>query len=197
MSSEAGVVYVAIGDKARREADISRAMLSRCYGGPVTVIEKSQREDLSPVQASRWAKLNLDKLSPYRDTLYLDADTRPNVNPQAGFDVLADGFDLVIVHSSNQGPDVLWHLGENERQACVSELGRVPLQLQAGVFWFRGGERMRRLFSAWRSEWERWREQDQGALLRALDKAPVKVWLFGRHWNGGPCIQHLFGNCRP
>lgn len=197
-----GVIYVAYGHVARQEAKASIAALRKHNSLPVAVVSDKPMPTVHNIEwheagpGARWAKLNIDKLTPWQHTLYLDADTRPHTDVRAAFEILADGWDLVIVPSVSQGDDLLWHIGEDEREATYEELGCVPLQLQGGVFWFRKCEPVHSLFDAWRDEWERWRDQDQAALLRALARSPVKVWLFGRPWNGGQLIRHLFGRTR-
>ena len=194
MSNE-GVVYVAIGEAAERACSISRAGLDGRNDYPVTVIRKTA-PGLSDTQSSRAAKTALYDLSIYEHTCYLDADTLPLASIRAGFEILADGWELVITASPNQGRDSLWHVAEPERTATLDGLGYPALQLQAGVFWFRRSAAVARLFKAWRAEWERWRGQDQAALLRALALAPVKVWILGRDWNGGAVIAHRWGAIR-
>lgn len=198
-----GIVYVAYGEKARVEAAASITSLRCLNNQPVAVVSNESLPGVQeihfdePGPGARWAKLNIDRLSPWQYTMYIDADTRIRVDLSAGFDILADGWDLVIVPSQNQGDDLLWHVGEEERMRTLYEIGNgMPLQLQAGVFWFRKSEAVRDLFTEWRKEWQRWRDQDQAAFLRALAKCPVKTWLLGHPWNGGACIAHLFGQTR-
>ena len=194
-----GIVYVAYGEKAHAEAKASIACL---HGGlPVAVVSDKliagvqSIEWATPGYGARWAKLNIDKLSPWEDTLYLDADTRPKADVTVGFEILDDGWDLVVTPSGNQGENWLWHITDEERGVTEAEIGR-RLQLQMGVFWFRKSEAMEQLFECWRQEWTRWGGEDQGAFLRALARCPVKIWLFGRPWNGGGLIAHHFGQVR-
>lgn len=141
----------------------------------------------------RWAKVNLDALSPWSYTLYLDADTRIHGVLESGWAILRSGWDIAIAPSTVQGGDILWHVDEEERAATIAELGYQPLQLQGGVIFFRKCEAVKDFFAAWREEWERWRGQDQGALLRAMHRSPVRMWMLGRDWNGGALIQHRYG----
>jgi len=195
------VCYVVYGETARREAELSMQSLRLWHDLPVSVIgEPAMGADCVALPQAdaggRWAKVSLDQASPYTDTLYLDADTRPHGDLSAGFAMLADGWDLVICPSMNQGEDLLWHVGADERAATLRELAFEPLQLQAGVFFFRKNERTAALYRAWRAEWLRFRDQDQAALLRALTYAPVRAWLVGHPWNGGALVDHRFGACR-
>jgi hypothetical protein len=186
------VVYVAIGDKAQKEAEVSIKSLNRHNDLPVTVIDHYDE----PGFGARWAKLNMDQLVEYDRVLYLDADTRINGDVSSGFEML-DNWDLVIAPSGNQDTDLFAHIKINEeKDQTLLEIGnRHPLQLQAGVMFF---HRLRcaKLFECWREEWQRWHIQDQAALLRALSRCPVRVWTLGRTWNGGQLIEHLFGRAR-
>ncbi len=187
-----GVVYVVYGEAARREAAVSLSSLRQHNDYPVVVVGTdpllgvyyripfpSNAPPVNPICASREAKLNLDQLSPFRHTLYLDADTRVRGDLSAGFRMLADGWDMVIASSGRQGWDVMGHLSEEERDYTQMTLKNpLPLQWQAGVFYF-DRERVGPLFAAWREEWERFRGQDQGALLRALAVSPARVWVLG------------------
>ncbi len=190
-----GIIYIAYGAKSEQVMSYSISSLKDIHSYPVKVIN-GEHEQASDRQASRWAKVNLFHLSPFQDTLYLDADTRVQGDLSTGFDILDDGFDMAIVPSGNQDGDCLWHVGEDEREATFHEIGFVPIQLQAGVFYFRKSPAMLTLFAAWRKEWRRFNDQDQGALLRALYRHPVKVWLLGRPYNGGQVIAHNFGVAR-
>lgn len=189
-----GVCYVAIGEQAEQEAHYSREALRKGGAWDVKVLAE-QPEGMTPAQASRWNKTHLDLLSPFEDTLYLDADTRPHGDLSAGFEILSDGWDMVMCPSTQQGDDWLWHVSAIERDATRREAGDL-LQLQAGVFFFRKNERTLKLFETWRSEWQRWQGEDQGAFLRALAGSPVRLWLLGQPWNGGAVISHRFGACR-
>lgn len=197
-----GVIFVAYGPNACREALASAASLRGQY--PVTTVGEVFRGIHFDDQDSRgrWAKLNLDSLSPYDFTLYLDADTRVKGDLSAGFDLLADGWDMAITASTNQpsrhGPDggqLLWHACNEERAATFMEVGEV-VQLQAGAFFFARNARVMDFFAVWRNEWQRWHFNDQAALLRALWRVPLKIWLLGRDYNGGALVEHRFGAAR-
>lgn len=192
MDIKLGVVYVAIGDRAQKEARASIKSLNRHNNLPVTVIDDYDE----PGFGARWAKLNMDRLVEYDRVLYLDADTRINGDVSSGFEML-DNWDLVMSPSTKQDTDLFAHIKINEEkdQTLLEIVNRQPLQLQAGVMFFHR-RRCANLFRCWREEWQRWRTQDQAALLRALHRCPVRVWLLGRTWNGGELVEHLFGRAR-
>ena len=197
MGEGRGIVYVAYGEKARRQMPMNRRALGLAGMDdlPVFVVDEEvfpQRD-----QGARWSKLNLDTLSPFEHTLYLDADTRVRADIRVGFDILADGFDMVIVPSTAQDGRLFQHVGDDEREYTFEALGNpYPLQLQGGVFWFIESKPMLELFAAWRNEWEKYEGQDQAALLRALDRVQIKVWLLSNEFNGGSLVSHYFGQAR-
>jgi len=201
-ASTRGIIYVAYGAPAIRELGSALADLRKVTDLPVAVIsdQKTPYHDIQHIsferrdKGARWSKLNLDALSPFDFTLYLDADTRVMGDIFAGFEILDDGYDFVIAPSRMQYGSIFRHIQNQERELTFSELGTSDLlQLQAGVFFFRKSPAVLELFTTWRAEWERFQDQDQAALLRALDKTPVRVWLLSYLFNGGELVQHVFG----
>ena len=201
-----GACYIAYGAAARCEVVESIRSFRRCHSLPVAVAGEKENYTPPPVegwnvfddlQRSRWAKVTLDLWSPFDYTLYLDADTRVRGNLAAGFQMLEDGWDMAIAPSGRQEIGLLGHVQQGEREATLDELvNPLPLQLQAGMIFFRKNGATARLFRAWRREWLRWQEQDQAALLRALCREPARLWLLGRDWNEGALVEHLFGRAR-
>lgn len=193
-----GVCWIVYGAQADRSLVRSQdALASVCPGLPFRVMRQGSDDWANNVQQSRWAKLALLDWSPFEYTAYLDVDTQIYQSIDTGFALLADGWDLVLVPSMNQSEDnLLWHLDPDDKQVTLDTLQYDPLQLQAGVLFVARNDRTRALFDIWRTEWGRFCSQDQGALLRALQQVPVKLWLLGRPWNGGAVIGHRFGELR-
>jgi len=212
-----GVIYVAFGDNARRETISSVASLWQ-HSDLDVVIVCDRKLDLDGaefvffrgsqdlIKRSRLAKLNLNLLARKRWDcfLYLDADTRVRGDISTGFQLLEDGWDIAMTSSTHQigeGAGLMHHIELQEREATLMELlNPEVLALQAGVMFIKCNASTDALYGLWRSEWKRWAGQDQAALLRALESAPVKVWLLGRPWNtkgrGGAVIEHLYGRAR-
>ena len=190
-----GAVLVAYGAKAERFAQRAQdAARNVCPDLPVQIRNK-RIGGLTDMQKSRLAKVTLLDWTPFDHTVYMDADTVANQDFSVGFDILDDGWDLALAPSSNQCDKWLWHVSDDERAQTRTNVGD-SLQLQAGVFFVARNDRTRALWHAWRQEWERWQGQDQGALLRALYRVPVKVWLLGHVFNGGAVIGHSWGAIR-
>jgi len=200
--TERGILYIAYGESAKRQAAVSIQSLRDWHHAlPVAVVGEAIKGAkhipfVSRDRIGRWAKVNLDLLSQWEYTLYLDADTRVRQPIMAGFEMLAEGWDLVITPSRNQETDWLWHVQEEERRETILSVGIRAVQLQAGMMFFRQCEAIKRLFALWRTEWEQYQGQDQAALLRALYQTPLKLWLLGRCWNGGAIVEHHFGAAR-
>jgi len=194
-----GVIYVAYGRRAHDEAAASIASLRAFHDWPVLVVGDAPVKGTAHKRFAdtgtpgRWAKVNLDQLAPWEQALFLDADTRVHGQLDIGFRLLANGYDLVLVPSRPQHNESLRHLGDAERNATVAELPLDPLQLNTGVMWFGPGAAP--LFAVWREEWARWKDKDQGALLRALQRCPVAVALLGYPFNDehGAVVEHRFG----
>lgn len=199
-----GICYVAYGENARSEAAMSIRSLRIWQSSiPVSVISDTPADGAKhipfddPRYGARWAKLNLDLLSPYDTTLYLDADTRPRADLAPLFAPLDAGYDLVLAPSTQQADKALWHVEAQEREATFDTFGFTPLQLQAGVLAFRKCEAVTALFAAWRDEWcgSEHPTQDQAALLRALYRVPVKLWLISSILSD-QLVLHLFGKAK-
>jgi hypothetical protein len=206
--TDKGVFYVAYGTRARKEALLSIATLKRSNPTlPVCIVSddiqvfKSDTQDQLEFDSDkhgRLAKLNIDQLSPFKHTLYLDADTRVYLPLDSLFKPLTDGFEFVATASEQQGANWLWHIDDSEREITANEIGiSNPLQIQGGVWAFKKTPKMRSFFSHWRKEYKRFDSiYDQAALTRAWHKVPIKTWLVGREFNGGAVIAHLFGNAK-
>lgn len=200
------MTVIAYGERAEREAGYCLDSLRRHHDWPVVVWRGALPGAPAGDKArSRHAKTHLLDWTPWERTLYLDADTRVQGDLSAGFAVLEAGWDLAICPSANQtgpagsqGEEWLWHVGEAERATTRNELAGEPVQLQAGVFFVVRNERTRALWQAWAEEWARFGDEDQGALLRALNRCPVRVWLLGHPWNsnGGQLVNHQHGRVR-
>jgi hypothetical protein len=195
-----GVLYVAYGQNAGKEARLSIDSLRNYHPrwkvrviGDARIEGTEHKEWLSGGKPGRWAKVNLDKLSPWEDTLFLDADTRVYGNLEIGFRLLANGWDFVMCPSFLQSGNALDNCSEEERAQTLYEIPTEPYQLNTGVMWFRKTTRVKRFFAEWRKEWKRWMDVDQGAFLRALNRRPMAIFVLGRPYNGGSVVGHRFG----
>lgn len=201
-----GTVYIAFGQNALREAaESARTFKEFNKRIPVKILKKPLKGGplgLTQDQEAHWAKVTVNNWSPFEPTLLLDADTRIKGDLSFGFKVMRNGWDLAIAPSippSNARNPALWSLKRVEMDQTFQELGTWQhAMFNTGVMFFRKTPRMARLFDEWRKEWLRFKDRDQGALLRALRRCPVSMWLLGRSFNSaaGEIVEHRFGAAR-
>ncbi len=207
-SKQRGVFYVAYGTQARKEALLSITSLKRSNPQlPVCIVsddiyvfkaDTKYQLEFDSDKYGRLAKLNIDNLSPFEQTLYLDADTRVHLPIDFLFKPLQHGFDFVATISDQQGQNWLWHIDDSERELTANEIGLFePLQIQGGVWSFKKSVKMKSFFVNWRKEYKRFDSvYDQAALTRAWHKVAPKMFLVGKEFNGGAAIHHLFGQAK-
>lgn len=207
MTDEIGVFYVAYGSEARKQALMSINTLKRSNPDmPIAIasddllVFKQDTEYLIQFDSDKYgrlAKLNVDKLTPFKYTLYLDADTRVHLPIDFLFKPLRDGFDFVATLSMQQGHNWLWHIPDETRDLLRDEIGITPLQIQGGVYCFRKTPQVKSFFAKWRKAYTEYGiEHDQAALTKALHETKMKVFLAGNEFNGGAAIHHLHGQAR-
>jgi len=190
-----GVLYVAYGDKAwaacARSIATVRTFLPEI---PVAVVSDTPLKDVEHIHICRpeadpgartW-KTQIYALSPFDETLYLDADTEVVSNPNAGFDLLRF-VDVALSldcdrrvgekHNAQHDPA--------ERAATLAEVGLEGdlLYYNSGVIFFKRSVRALAFFAAWHAEWLRWQKHDQLALARAFYRCPTRVATLREVWN--------------
>jgi hypothetical protein len=198
--SARGIYIVAFGDQARTCA--SRLMNGiRTHMPDIPIALCSDRkigsEDVLIIQpdsdvGGRRAKLKAYELSPaeWRAVLYLDADTEVVAPIYRFFEWIEDGWEFVICKDPHL-MDTLhaFERSNNKRETLETEKifhTKHILSLNGGVWAFGRNERVAAFFSRWRTEWERYGQRDQGALLRALYATPLKTLVLGNEWNTFP-----------
>jgi hypothetical protein len=193
-----GSYYVAYGQPSREMAKKAIKSFKREMGSlPVAFVSDSPLgagEDHFITQpdhdiGGRIAKINIDRLAPpdWQYILYLDADTEVVADISFFFEVLSDGWEMVICknpgkyHEINQmaRPD-----NGPETALTFEALGTdQALQLNGGVFAYRRNENTKRFFELWLEEWNRFGARDQAALHRALWRQPLRTYVLGNEWN--------------
>ena len=191
--AEEGALYVAYGEKARAHAQAGiQSLKSHARRLRVAVVSDSPLEgadhDIIHIETDRGArtqKTRMYSLSPFRKTLFLDADTRVLSSPAPGFRLLDYG-DVVLAQ------DVMRVLGESrwkaldpgERAETIEELGGgMWMHWNSGVFFFRRNERVQAMMQEWHRQWLRWQKHDQMALLRAIYRKSVRIVAMREPWN--------------
>jgi len=145
----------------------------------------------------RYAKTLIYDLAPkdWGYIMYLDADIELFADVSWLYQPLFDGFDFVICTNPSK-----YHIARKMRRSdnadeCEYTFNQIGtdeiIQLNGGVFTFQRNQRTREFFSAWHAEWNRWGKRDQAALLRALWKHPMRVFVLTNVWN---CITRYVQN---
>jgi len=195
--SKRGIYIVAFGDPARTCAKrLMQSIKKHMPEIPVCLCaaRKIGLEDVLVVQpdsdiGGRRAKLRAYELSPaeWDSVLYLDADTVVTGDIRFYFQLIEDGWEFVIC----KDPHLMDTMHAFRRKTNTTELATTEkeihtlhtLQYNGGVWAFRRSERVKRFFSRWLAEWERFAARDQGALIRAMYTEPLRVYLLGNEWN--------------
>lgn len=190
---ERGVLYVAYGEKARKMAQASILTVRRHAPGlPVAVVSDAPLAGADvhvfhpeADRGARTQKTQMYRLSPFDETLFLDADTEMRASPEPGFRLL-QLVDLVLGQDVNRNfADNKWrHLRAEEVTFTEQALGtRQHMYFNSGVIFFRRNERVAAMMAAWHEEWQRFGMHDQMALLRAIHRCPVRVAPMREAWN--------------
>jgi hypothetical protein len=193
MKSEKGIVYIAYGEKALGRVKNAIAILRRFNTRlPVCVISDEevpgcdmwiQHEDTDV--GARAIKTRVYFLTPYEQTLYMDADTELVCDPAPLFSLLRR-VELVM------GVDWFWEFADNtwgavskeEYQATMDETGGGRfLYYNTGVMLFKKCVRVEALMRTWHEEWQRWGKQDQPAMFRAMYRCPVRMAPMSQKFN--------------
>ncbi len=137
---------------------------------------------------ARLAKLKAYEATPaeWDHVIYMDADTELRSDISFLFKILEDGWDMAICRHWDRHNFRRFRNPDNlaEYNTSVAELRTdSAMAYQGGMFCFRRLKRVERLFSAWIEEWGRWAKRDQAALVRALHRNPVKLFLLPSCWN--------------
>ncbi len=192
-----GVYYVAFGEPSRACAKLAIQTWKKFMPG-VPVALCSDRplggEDILITVpevdiGARSQKIRIYDLAPkeWDYVLYLDADTELVGPVPFLFQALQDGWELLIC--KNPGKFVISaNMGRadntDECKQTFDLWGTDQMtQWNGGVFSFRRCPRVQRLFHLWHEEWNKWGKRDQGALLRAIWRNPVRMFPLGNEWN--------------
>lgn len=196
--SDRGIYVVGFGDPARRCAlDLLESCRKYIPDIPVCFCgEKSlDGEDIFISQADldvggRIAKLKAYDLTPkeWKSVLYLDADTEIiSSDVLFFFDLIEDGWEFAIA----KDPHLMDTVASFRRKGNIREMQEIESELctlhalmyNGGVWAFGRSKRIKAFFDRWQVEWQKHGNKDQGALLRAMYKDPLRVYLLGNEWN--------------
>jgi len=212
-----GVIYMTWGQKAIDHANTSIMSLRQFDETmPVMVVGDAEAEEqyrgrpdiafvrieIDPFEGARFMagriKPLLYGLSPWKRTLYVDADTEFEYDPRVGFGLL-DKWDFVVAETQTRSlNDSI--AGPAETRWTAAWLGTPWLLYHnSGVLFWRKCGAVAHLFELWSDEWQRWQDWDeQVALLRALLRSDCLYLTVPYTWNclysqHSTLVHHRFG----
>jgi len=193
-----GVYIVAFGEPARKCANLCIDSIHKhmpglpvCLAaaeplGPEDVFVKHKDADIG----GRIAKLSAYALAPkeWNYILYLDADTEVVGDIGFLFQALQDGWEFLICKDMDKYSTAVMMKRPDNKDECEVTWDLLgaregALQYNGGMMGFRRNKRTAKFFNMWREEWERWGKRDQGALLRALYRQPLRMYVLMNQWN--------------
>jgi len=217
-----GVIYICWGDPAIREAEASmRSLWKHEPGMPVMVVGDAQTvthfagntrvkmheckvdpftsSTLFGFKAGRIKPL-LAGISPFEQTLYVDAETEFKISPMIGFDLL-ERWDFVIAEAETRSLAATFQDNRTEASKTATWL-KTPhiLYHNSGMMFWRTNEATKRLFELWSEEWLKYKGWDeQIALLRALLRSEALFLNVPYTWNcrgpqGAYMLYHRFAS---
>ncbi|MBI4784745.1 MAG: hypothetical protein HY785_26030 [Oscillatoriophycideae cyanobacterium NC_groundwater_1537_Pr4_S-0.65um_50_18] len=135
--------------------------------------------------SSRQIKTRLNTLSPYQETLFLDADILPLQPIHDLWSYLAHS-DLAMV--ADRLPMVILcdHIAQEEKTYTLQQVPGNTVQFNSGVMLWRDTFAVQTLFEQWHREWQKFRKHDQLALVRALYTTQVPVLKLPKTYNISP-----------
>jgi len=192
-----GIYMVAFGEPSRRCAERALGALKEhmpyvptCLAAETPLDAPTVfREYVCPDIGGRTAKLAAYDMAPadWQYVLYMDADTEVTESVRFLFQVLADGWEIVICRDMNKYCTLDMMRRPDNIDECEETWKMVgtlaAFQYNGGVFGFRRCERVKRFFELWNEEWQKYAKRDQGALIRALYRQPLRVFLLHNQWN--------------
>lgn len=191
--AEEGALYVAYGEKAIANAEYSITTVKKLAPRlPIAVISDRKlagsdfwipHVDIDP--GARAAKTRMYSLSPFRKTLFLDADTEVLADPLHGFRML-ERVDVVMAQDPVRIFNQTTWAALNQEEVRVTKAETAGGEFNyynTGVIYFRRNQAVQQLMQAWHEEWTRWARQDQPGMFRAMFNKPVRIAPMRAPWN--------------
>jgi lipopolysaccharide biosynthesis glycosyltransferase len=204
---EQGVIYCVTDSEIYLEAGLISAITLRSFEPdlPITIISNLELISrlalethnistrlLTPTELpvnsdfiSRYVKTHLFDLSPYRSTLFLDADILPCSSVSDLWKYL-DQSAIAMVRDRLPLVEMCDHISEQEKSYTLGKIPPNTVQFNSGVMLWQNNQQMQGLFSQWQEEWQVFQKQDQLALVRALHQCQVSVSEIPQTYNVSP-----------
>jgi hypothetical protein len=152
----------------------------QAYG--INVIELSMEGDTF---LSRSVKTHLNELSPYQETLYVDADMLPLKSISKVWDYLDHG-DMAMVPDRLPNLALCDHVAQVEIDYTLKLLPGDTHQFNSGLMVWRNNDATQSLFKRLQQEWLVFQKHDQLALVRAIATEKFAVAQMPVNYNTAP-----------
>lgn len=186
-----GVLYIATGEKYGELAAMSARSVMRHNPTIPIYIHRTSGEGLE----SRVAKLSMDLISPFDETIFLDCDTLVGGSIENLVEKTKTGIAAALDFGPKTCGEVLKHRWFNrvvDKSVLRHVDGVVPKHMphfNTGVLVFRKEEKAKAAFLEWRTIWNsRPPAQDQLAFMEMMHKTGFKPDLLGPEWNYQYCV---------
>lgn len=201
-----GVVYLAVNHPSYLEAALISAIALRDHEAtlPITIFSNvPELDDLCldrydidrrwldlpastpSLGLSRRLKTQLNTHSPYGETLFLDADILPMVG-LADLWAYLDRGDMAMAADRMAEIGQCDHVAPEEIAFTLAQLAPETRHFNSGVVLWRRTAATDDLFTAWQHEWQRFGQQDQLALARAIHTTQTPVVQLPYRYNISP-----------
>ncbi len=201
-----GVIYCATSTVAYLEAALISAIALRQQEPTLPIMLISDQERLADLNldeygitsrlltsaelgadqfSSRSIKTRLSTLSPYEESLFLDADILPLRPIQDLWQFLEQG-DVAMVPDRLPKVSLCDHVSPLEKSYTLRRLAGDATQFNSGVLLWKSTAASHALFDEWHQEWLTFQAQDQLALVRALHTTRLTVTSLPTPYNTSP-----------
>jgi hypothetical protein len=135
--------------------------------------------------SSRWVKTRLAKLSPYCNSLYVDADMLA-MQPLGDLWQVLDRAPIGLVRDRLPLVSLCDHVAQEEKTLTLDAVGGDATHFNSGLILWRSEQATDSLFDHWHQQWRRFSRQDQLALVRAIFSSEVQVEILPNSYNLSP-----------
>lgn len=200
MNKDQGAIYVSTGKRYVEMAAMSaRSLKAHCPNLPVHIFTDCDTASFGCFDSStkiltphRRSKLDFFSETPYKKTLYLDADTRVCEDIAPMFDLL-DNFEFAVAHDSGRGKHINKYTGQapSERdkpdKKYISQAPASFMPLNSGVILYRTTDPVIAFFKTWKEAYDKAGfKSDQLTFRDQLWLRDLKLWILPPEYNCRP-----------
>jgi Glycosyl transferase family 8 len=213
-----GIIYIAIGKEYRRMAVQSAESIVTNYLGEchqiiilttdsfnfrlspyISIKQIRLKCPADPAVATAYLKTDLNYLSEFDETLYLDCDTKAIGDLSGLWTYIRDSIAVAPAYNPIRQSVVYPHNSEaTETSICLSKIDDYT-QYNTGVLLFKNTLHSDKIFKLWRKEWQRFKHHENMAFTRTIaqgfnvDPLPPKYNQFYDDVDADTVLIHYVG----